>query len=200
MYSAEEQLEFEKQLAFGDENEEMLRVFILKHWGYAIVHTSKLKNEEGKGGRLDLPAMCQRRRIPIPDFLCIKCVHSTKSFLNLPDQFFADLKTKRKADYYRNRSRWETGMDAKCRANYLLPEQELHVPVWVFHLIYPTSEAAMDAQRVPTDKRPAPTGLYGCPVAQKVNEFRGMVYWGIEEMVKLAPLEDILSVDKEVAA
>lgn len=192
--------EFDLQLQFGDENEEMMRRFMLARWGYAIVHTSKIQNEAGKGGRLDLPWPCNRSRIPIPDFLCIKRIRSPH-LVNLPVQFFTDLKAKRKADYYRNRKRWESGIDKRCRDNYLLTETELGVPSWVFHLIYPTPEIAMDEQRVPSVHRTPPTGLFGCPVSQQANEYKGMVYWGIEsDMTKLASLEEVLPFKRRGAA
>jgi len=187
---------FEDQLHFGDEGEDQTKRFMLAYWDYAIIHTSKIQNTIGKGARLDLPSLCTRTKVPIPDFLCIKFAHSKKSFFNLPRFFFMDLKTKRKADYYRNRGRWETGMDARCRQNYLNAESATGVPTYAFHLIYPTPVTAMDAQRVPPDKRPAPTGLFGCPVSQHPNEYKGMVYWGLEEMMYLATLEEVSSISK----
>lgn len=187
---------FEKQLQFSDEHEDYMRIFMLRY-GYSMIHTSRMKNEEGKGARLYLPYGFKVPSVAIPDFLCIKCAQCilpSISPLNcLPEQFFMDLKVKRRADFYRNRARWETGIDDRCRRNYLTAEEATRIVPWVFHLIYPTPNLAMDEQRVPDLHRPAPTGLFGCPVSQRANEYKGMVYWGIkEDMKKLAELQEVI--------
>lgn len=189
------QYSFEEQIQFGDENEDIFRV-LFRTYGYAVIHTSRLRNEEGKGGsRLYLPFSHNPSEIPIPDFLCIRDHQSVVQLpagVDLPPIFFPDLKAKRKADYYRKRSRWETGIDIRCRNNYLLAQKVTSIQSWVFHLIYPTSESAMNEQYVPFHKRPAPTGLFGCPITQKANEYNGMIYWGIcEDMIKIAELDQI---------
>ena len=187
--------DFEALLALGRKGEDAVARYILRKLGFIITPVSKIEEGIGKGPRLYLP---NGRTVAVPDLFCIKPVAGDFVPFDLPPVFtgipfcWIDVKLKNKCSFYRKNQRWQTGIDRRCWLNYREVKRMTGIDTWVFHLILPTPEVVARAQGAKGWNMPAPTGLYGHPVSLQWSDSYGtMVYWGIEDLVKFAELDDI---------
>lgn len=154
---------------------------------------SKIKEFSDKGPRIHYPDPMHPYLIS-PDLQVMRTALTPKDS-PLPLISLLEIKTKGRCSWYRINQAWQSGIDRYFWRNYLRTNERLPIPVWVAHLIEPTSERSMDLQGVPEEKRPAPSGLYvhpiTLPIAYDPNRSSALVYWKIEDMCRLASWEEV---------
>lgn len=187
---------FEEELAKARPKERMTIYHIVNAMGFIGEYLANIENEDkGRGPRFLLPKGVGVTDLPVPDarFTWSPKLLGVPAF-GLPRVWFGDVKAKDGCSWYRKKQRYQSGIDKRAWYRYRQTEEVLGYPVYILHLIYPTSEEALNHQQVPIHRRPAPTGLYVHPVSRPyADEYMKMVYWGIEEdMVKLATLRDVI--------
>jgi hypothetical protein len=152
-------------------------------------------------------------RLTAPDLLTInpRVVPSlwTKDNIWMLPFLWTEVKHKNTATYYRKwnnwTGRWQTGIDRRLYNHYCQVDKDTCIPVWLLFL-----QRNDGPSNAPTGVSPCPTGLFGCPITQPFSDtwkddsyekkgYRDMVYWGIEDLLQLATLEEVLAVS-EVAA
>jgi len=178
--------------------EEIVMQWLTLRAGFICAPICKIDEEEDRGPRLSLP---NEHMLPSPDGLCMKPIaetisvpQSTPGFFKEIDLFFEDTKLKTKLSYYRKNRRWQTGIDKRCWHHYSELKRITDIEVLVFHLVMPTSLEDAKSQGAPMEYMPAPSGLFVHSISQPYSDdFRGMVYWGIEDLPKLATLSDFPS-------
>lgn len=195
--------QFQAKLGQGQLGERWTFNYTCRVLHYVNIPLSKIVDFKDRGPRIYVPATGGRPNtpevlpsyVPSPDTLCIHRHDWEHEQLILPPEFFLESKLKTKCSFYRFNKAWQSGIDTSCRNNYLQVEKFTGKPVWIFHLIFPTSEEAMNAQGVPPQKRPAPAGLYAHPVslppAHDPSQYPRMIYWKIEDMLRLASIEEV---------
>lgn len=195
--------QFQEKLAEGKTGERWTSNYTCRVLHYVHVPISKIVDLKDKGPRIYAPATGGQPNTPAelpihliaPDTLCIHRHDWSHEQLILPPIFWLESKLKKKCSFYHINGAWQSGIDAWSRKSYLQVEKVTGIPVWIFHLIFPTSEEAMNAQGVPSEKRPAPAGLYVHPVsltpAYDPDRNPRMVYWKIESMQRLASIEEV---------
>jgi hypothetical protein len=196
--------QFQEKLEKGQQGEQWTLNYTCRTLHYVNVPLSKIK-EKDSGPRIYIPDTDGLKPflVPVPDTLCMfRYDWRHKEQPILPSEFWLESKRKSKCSFYRINKAWQSGIDAWCRKNYLHVEKVTGKPVWIFHLIFPTSEEAMNHQGVPPQNRPAPEGLYAHPVslplAYDPSPYPRMVYWKIEDMLRLASVEEVLAASEGV--
>jgi len=204
--------QFQEKLEQGKTGERWTFNYTCRVLHYVGIPLSKIVDFKDKGPRISIPATEGRLNTPevlpiltiAPDTFCIHRHDWAHEQLILPSEFFLESKLKRKCSFYHKNKAWQSGIDIWCYKNYLQTEKFTGKPVLIFHLIFPTSEEAMDDQVVPSAKRPAPTGLYvhpvSLPLAYDPDRNPRMVYWKIEDMQRLASLEEVKAASWEELA
>lgn len=176
---------FHEALTFGQIGESLIARF-LRQKGWMILPIYEKEIDNGKGPRLFLPYGHPETELIAPDIQALR---------NRQVRFF-EAKHKSAATYYRIKKRWQTGIDLRHYQDYLKVQAYTQCPVW---LLFLQREAAIS--NATSDAPPCPTGLYGCPITQKISDngfyMRNgrrydMVYWAIQDLKSLATLEEVL--------
>jgi hypothetical protein len=197
---------FEERLKQGQLGEQWTFNYTCRILHYVNVPLSKIA-EKDKGPRIYIPSTLGGRpaEVIVPDQLCMyRYDWRQKEQPILPLEFWLESKLKSRCSFYHINKAWQSGIDARCYRNYQHVEKVTGKPVWIFHLIFPTAEAFMNSQSVPWDKRPAPSGLYAHPISltpafDLYAAHAKMIYWKIDQMQRLASVEEVLAAS-EVAA
>ncbi len=191
---------------FGRDGEGLVRCFIMSK-GRIIVEVGALgdKGLHGHAPSLYVPNKGGYRLIA-PDLLTINpyvspSLWTKDSIWEFPFAWF-EVKHKSTATFYRKKQRWQTGIDRRLYQHYCQVDQDTQIPVWLLflHQDYVRTKPLMAPD--------CPTGLYGCPITQPYSDdwkddsyekkgYRDMVYWGIEELLQLATLEQVFAASKE---
>jgi hypothetical protein len=174
-------------------NQEEIIANFLKDLKFVILHRGRSNELQQHGPRFYLSHEVCKQNLPVQDIEAFWPYQNRQlTPKGLPPHFFADIKEKDECSYYRKNKRYQSGIDQWCWEIYLKSERLTRIPHYVFHIIKPKSEKALDKQCVPTEHRPAPTGLFCHPILLPISDkYEGMVYWGIEDMRKIAELDDL---------
>jgi hypothetical protein len=176
---------FQQKLAFGQIGESLIARY-LRSRGWSILPVYEKEIDNGKGPRLFLPYGYPETELIAPDLQGMKYQKV---------QWF-EAKHKSAATFYRKKWRWQTGIDKRHYLDYKRVQEITTYPVW---LLFLQRESACN--NAPLNVPSCPTGLYGCPITQLYSDEgyydRGgkryyMVYWGVQELKKLASLEEVL--------
>ncbi len=165
---------------------------------FGVIHRGKGNGLEKHGPQIGISKQVLAQGLPIPDLEIFFLYRSTQlPPHNLPTKFFADVKEKPAGcSWYRTNGRYQSGIDRYAWENYKKFERVTDTQTGIIHLIQPTSDEVLDRQGAPLNKRPAPTGLFWHPILLKTADEHApsqMVYWGIDDMQKIAELDQILS-------
>lgn len=180
---------FQQKLAEGQIGESLIARY-LRSLGWMILPVYEKEIENGKGPRLFLPYGLPEQDLIAPDLQGMK-YQKIRWF---------EAKTKNTASFYKKKWRWQTGIDKRHWQDYRRVQDITNCPVWLLFL----QQDKVD-NNAPPNVEPCPTGLFGCPVTQYWSDdgwyYRDgrrydMVYWGIEELKRLATLADVLAASK----
>lgn len=175
-------MSFRQSLTFGQAGESDIARW-LKQNGYSILPVYEKILDTGKGPQLFLPDGC----LIAPDMLVFKGNDKT---------LWIEAKHKTAFTWHRNTKRWTTGIDLRHYEDYLKVDDFSPWPVWLLFL-----HRGGQAKDSPPD---SPAGLFGnkLEILRKCENHRhdgwanGMVYWGIENLKKLASLETVIGIDQ----
>lgn len=193
------QEQFQEKLEQGRLGENWTLYYTCRTLHYVNLPVSKIKDFEDKGPRIYIPNSLGGPPIyvPVPDTLCIHRHDWKDEQLALPSEFWLEAKFKSRCTFYRINKAWQSGIDMRSYKWYKKVEEFTGKPVWVFHLIFPTSDQQAIAQGAPKEKRPAPHGLYTHPIslvpAYDPDSNPKMIYWKIEKMRRLAKLSEVIA-------
>ena len=180
---------FQRRLAFGQIAETTIARWIMTARGGLVLPIYDIEYETGKGPRIfsaggDLVA---------PDLLVF-----SRGKLH-----WIEAKHKSVFSWYRKKQRWETGIDLRHYHQYLMVCESFGLPMWLLFLHRASTPSPLD-RKYPDCPETCPTGLYGNdidvlkPLAREDFRWaRGMVYWGIEELRKLATLDEVQPTKQE---
>lgn len=178
--------DFAANLKRGQQSELTIRDWLEKQ-GYAVVPAYEKEPGDFKGPRM----------------------FSADGDLVLPDLFacrggasmWVEAKDKSGFTWHRKTGEWTTGIDERVYLDYLKVAQKSGLPVWLFFLQrgLPTKGSTLAS----------PTGLYGNPIDylsehehhrhDNFNNGRGGVFWSMDALRFLAPLEEFAPALAEVA-
>jgi hypothetical protein len=193
------QEQFQEKLEQGRLGEGWTLYYTCRKLHYVNLPLAKIVDFEDKGPRIYVPETDGKRPVyvPVPDTLCIHRHDWGNEHLLLPPEFFLEAKLKSRCSYYRINKAWQSGIDMHSYKWYKKVEEFTGKPVWVFHLIFPTSDQQAIAQGAPREKRPAPNGLYAHPIslvpAYDPDRSPKMVYWKIEKMLRLCSVSEAIA-------
>lgn len=204
----------------GRDGERKYKDYSLLH-GRTMIEVGALREKLGEGApMIYLPKTYQGKdKLISPDFLTVNaqamlkgqfCPWADKSFVwtaeNLWDYPFLwnEVKTKQGCSWSRILHCWQTGVDGYQLRHYRKVQQVTNIPVIIFFLQVAMTTAQKD---VPKSAGGCPTGIYACPVMQRpdatvypygcsIEEAR-MVYWNINKLIHIAPLDDLPSDDNK---
>jgi hypothetical protein len=198
---------------FGRNGEGLVRCFLMSK-GRIIVEVGAL-GDKGLYGH-HAPSLYVPKgggyRLTAPDLLTINpfvtpSLWSRDNIWEFPF-LWTEVKHKNTATFYRKwnnwEGRWQTGIDRRLYPHYCQIDKDTQIPVWLLFL-----QRNDGPSNAPPGKPPCPTGLFGCPITQPYSDdwkndtyekkgYQDMVYWGIEDLLQLATLEEVLAVSKEV--
>ncbi len=179
--------EFHERLARGQIGESLIARFLRRrNWILFPAYEKEINN--GKGPRLFLPFGFDEKQLILPD---IQGMNTLSQLV-----YWFDVKHKSACTYYRKNKRWQTGIDLRHYQDYLKVQKFTKWPVW---LLFLQREATIT--NAPPGVKPCPTGLYGCPITQPYSDDGwhwsygkrcDMVYWGIDDLKFMAPLQAVL--------
>lgn len=166
---------------------------------FVAIHRGKSSGMEQHGPQFYCPSEICSRPLPLLD-IEVFWPYLGKRLVphGLPPRFFADVKEKNGCSFFKQKNRWQSGIDRWFRDSYCIAERLTFTPVQIFHFIGETPSEVMDKRGVPNEYRPAPTGLYVHSVLQPIadshtTDYEDMVYWAVEsDMKKIADLSTIL--------
>lgn len=183
---------FKQQLKIGQLGESLIANW-LRAQGWYILPAYEKQIDNGKGPRLFTP----NGQLISPDILAMK-----------PDSKICWIEAKHKTNftwrYMPPGPRWETGIDYRHFKHYLEVSKQLPFNVWLFFLHASCEPRSGDKKAGCPNV--CPTGLYGEKLSVlgdiDKRQIRGdktyhkgkenlMVYWGIEQLRKLADLEEV---------
>ena len=175
---------FEQQLRIGRIGEGVLATWLRKNKGYSVLPVYEKELADGKGPVL----FTGMGELIAPDLLCFR-----KQTARGNDVIWFEAKTKSAFTWHRITSTWVTGIDLRHYEDYKRVDALSPFPVWLLFLhkdgIAKDTPAGMTS----------PTGVFGQSLAylsthehhRHDNWARGMVYWGLETLRKLATLEEL---------
>lgn len=176
---------FEQQLSFGKIGEGRIASWLREKKAYNALPVYEKEIKEGKG-----PALFSTiGQLIAPDLLCFKSN-------DLGSVLWVEAKTKTAFTWHRLTRRWVTGIDLRHYEDYQKVASLSPFPVWVLFL-----HLCGTAKDTPQGMV-SPSGLFGRELAYltKHENHRhgnwgkgGMVYWAIEDLKKLAAIEDVLT-------
>lgn len=169
-------MSFHQSLAYGMAGESAIAQWLRKR-GCAVLPVYEKILDTGKGPTLFMPEGV----LIAPDMLVFKSSNA----------WWIEAKHKTAFTYYRKKRQFETGIDLRHYQDYLQVDDFTPWPVWLLFL-HRGGQAK--------DSPPSPGGLYG----NKLSYLReheshrslehgpsGMVYWGIDDLQKLAELDEL---------
>lgn len=151
----------------------------LRYRGFCVLPAYEIIEDKGKGPRLYLP----RGSLIVPDFL---------AFASKDKVLWVEAKHKTAFTWHRLTQRWVTGIDLRHYEHYQKVAKASPWPVWLLFL-----HDGGQAKDSPPD---SPAGLFGNSLAYlSTHESHrhanwgktGMVYWAVEDLRKIAPLEEL---------
>jgi hypothetical protein len=161
----------------------------LQRLGYAVLPAYEIEINSGKGPQL----FSAEGSFVAPDLALIK----PGSFL------WAEAKRKTVFSWYRQKQRWETGIDIRHFEDYLRVSEITGAEVILFFLHISDTPSDIDTQY---ENCPlwCPTGLYGNRLSKLKDIGRrsekwakGMIYWGEEDLKRYADLSEVIRAEKE---
>jgi len=171
---------FSQQLEFGQIGEGVIANWF-KARGWAVLPIYEKEMHEFKGPQV----FTLGQNLIAPDMFI---------FNGQPkNALFVEAKTKSVFSWYRKGARWVTGIDLRHYRDYQKVEKMSPWDIWVLFL------HLHDSKPNSTEPFPCPTGLYG----QKLNVLtnreshrsqrwaRGMVYWDVKHLIKMARLDEL---------
>lgn len=174
---------FQKQLAFGRIAESRIAQWLIQRCKYSILPVYDQEYATGKGPRY----FSKDEEIVAPDLLAIR--EDTVRWI--------EAKHKTVFTWYRKKQRWETGIDANHFDHYVKIAKRTPFPIYLMFLHESEVPATHDRKHCPSK---CPTGLYTGEIQDLIPQARfdrrwgqhGMVYWGVDDLRKLAELDEIL--------
>lgn len=190
--------------AQGQETENMVLKFFMTK-GRMLVEVGALKKEglDGKAPSIYVPNHAQS--LVSPDLLTIKMEYDPTqlqaTFWDFPF-LWAEVKGKSEFSFYRRKNRWQSGIDDRHCNHYVEVQKLSKIPVWLF-FFQPEYAPKPEREPIPSEHLPMPRGLYACPISQKwsdegVSRGQKLVYWGLNELQKVATSEEVLAAQYEV--
>lgn len=177
---------FQQSLADGQMGESLIARY-LRSKGWSVLPVYEKEIDNGKGPRLFLPD--NDPQLTAPDMLTFR------------DQqvLWIEAKSKSTATWSLKKGCYQTGIDLHLYQDYLKVQSTTRRTVWLIFL-----QKSTTVSNAPKDAPPCPTGLYGCRITQPIaNDSYGryprMVYWNINDLKKLATLDEVLAASKEAA-
>jgi len=176
---------FQKQLAFGRIAESQIAMW-LRQRGWIILPIYDIEYDTKKGPRLYSPTM----EYIAPDLLTIK-----GDIIR-----WIEAKHKTVFTWYRKKSQWETGIDARHFEQYQEVTKLLPWDIWLLFL-HGSDGIGTDAQRKrPSEPWPCPSGLFGNKIDVLVHTARygkewgrGMYYWSVRDLLPIATMAEMTS-------
>lgn len=176
-------MNFSEALAYGKTGESRIAVF-LRRFGWNVMPAYEKETGDFKG-----PVFYQASGPPLvaPDMLLFG-----------RDGRIAWVEAKRKSAFSWDRAgkTWVTGIDIKHYEDYIRISKLTPIPLWILFL-----HEGGTAKDTPTDKT-SPTGLFGRALFDLMNREhhrsakwgkRGMVYWDVKDLIRLADIEQVCS-------
>lgn len=179
-------MSFEESYKFGKIGEGRIASW-LRGRGYNVLPVYEKELDEGKGPVLFTASIGQN--LIAPDLFCFR-----DEYNNPGDVLWIEAKTKSAFTWHRLTERWVTGIDLRHYEDYLKVASLSPFPVWLLFL-----HLEGRAKDTPPGKT-TPTGLFGhrllhlqlCENHRHSNwGSSGMVYWGHQNLHRLAPLSDL---------
>lgn len=170
----------------------------LEELSFVAIHRGKGEQNTQHGPRLCVPAKVHAKPLPLLDIEVFWPYRGYRLVPHgLPHHFFLDAKEKLECSFYHKKMRWQSAIDEWCWESYGTTEKLLMTPVWVAHVIASTPQEIMDKRSVPPEHRPPPSGIFLHPVLQPISDRYGSkVFWGIENMLKIAEYPESLKEGK----
>jgi hypothetical protein len=171
---------FSEKLAAGLAGESVIASYYRRK-GWDVLPVYEKAFNDHKGPRFFTAA----KELVAPDLLLMR-----------PDRFcWIEVKRKTSFTWHRISRRWTTGIDRRHYEDYL----EIAKRYPDLYLLF-LHETSFDRTHPAV---PCPTGLFGgridrlqkCVNHQSDNYARGMVYWALQSLTLIAPLEDLEDVD-----
>jgi len=179
---------FEEALAVGKAGESAIARWLTQSRGASVLPVYEVISGNYKGPRFFTPS----DTLIAPDMLCFSDRETV----------WIEAKQKSVFTWHRISREWVTGIDVACYEDYLKIADMYPNPVWLLFL-----HTSPDS---PEHDEPSPTGLFGgeiqslreqehhrweqCGYGDKVQPGygkRGMVYWGLSALRKLASIDEM---------
>lgn len=184
--------EFKASLANGQVGESIIARWLRQRRNFNVLPVYDIEVDTGKGPRLFAPD----RKLIAPDMFVFRT--SSKDHRNSASTLWIEAKHKTTFSWHRNTGCWTTGIDLRHYMDYCEVDDSTPWAVWLMFL-----------QRGGRDKdtgNVSPAGLYGNPLSVlRAREHHrsdkmgsgGMVFWSESDLVLLATMQDIDTLQKE---
>lgn len=172
---------FASQLKYGQAGESAIAAWLYSK-GFCVLPVYEKIIDTGKGPQL----FSATESLVAPDIVAIA--------RNRPIRWI-EAKHKSAFTYYRKTGRWQTGIDLRHYEDYCKVAAVTAWPVWLMFL----HEGGCDIHT----GQESPTGLYAQKLSvlqecvdhvdrgEKNNSTSGMVYWNIEDLERMASLDEV---------
>lgn len=176
---------FEQSLSIGKAGEDMIAMWLRRRGNHVLPVYEKII-DEGKGPHLFMSLASKHVSLVAPDLLV----------LTNTQPLWVEAKRKTAFTLHRNTNQLVTGIDLHHYEQYKEVEKETGVPVWLLFL-----QEGGQAKDSPPN---SPSGLFGNSLQYlSAHEHHshpnwgrhGMMYWCIEDLYLMAPLEELTTVD-----
>ena len=180
---------FQASLAEGQIGESLIALW-LRSRGWFILPVYDVEIDSGKGPRVFAPGGGQ---IIAPDILAM---HPAKKLIK-----FIEVKHKSVFSWHNQTQTWQTGIDLKHWRDYQKLALSLDCEIWLLFLHKSSEPREKDLARWPDCPQRCPSGLFAQEISRLENCGRisnryssGMIYWKAHDLIKIASLEEVLSV------